>query len=211
MIIQLIVIGYLLVYIFEYDSWVLGVFIILIMISLSSLIVLRNLDERNIKHYGVIFLSIAIGGSINLYLVIECVLSLTPFYTPQIVVPIAGMIYANAMNAVSLAAERFDKERSTSSYDEAKRSAFRASMIPNINSFLAVGVVSLPGMMTGQILSGVDPLIAVRYQIVVMAMVLGSSGMSVVLYLFLKSSYRVRKSEQSSGLLSDKANSQTKV
>ena len=55
--------------------------------------------------------------------------------------------------------------------------------IPQINSFLAVGVVSLPGMMTGQILSGIDPLIAVRYQIVVMAMILSSGAMSNILYL----------------------------
>lgn len=56
-------------------------------------------------------------------------------------------------------------------------------MIPQINSFLAVGFVSLPGMMTGQILSGIDPMVAVRYQIVVMAMVLGSGGMSNIIYL----------------------------
>ena len=56
-------------------------------------------------------------------------------------------------------------------------------MLPQINSLLAVGLVSLPGMMTGQILSGVSPLIAVRYQIVVMCMVLGSAGISTALYL----------------------------
>jgi putative ABC transport system permease protein len=59
-------------------------------------------------------------------------------------------------------------------------------MLPQINSMLAVGLVSLPGMMTGQILSGVSPLIAVRYQIVVMCMILGSAGMSAAIYLFLQ-------------------------
>ena len=110
-------------------------------------------------------------------------MDLTPFYEPRYVIPIAGMIYANSMNAVSLAAERLEKELKTSTYKEANRAAFKASMMPKINIFLAVGIVSLPGMMTGQILSGVDPLVAVRYQIVVMAMILGSSGISVVIYL----------------------------
>jgi putative ABC transport system permease protein len=60
-------------------------------------------------------------------------------------------------------------------------------MIPQINSLLAVGLVALPGMMTGQILSGVSPLIAVRYQIMIMAMVLGTAGIGAALMLWLLS------------------------
>jgi putative ABC transport system permease protein len=59
----------------------------------------------------------------------------------------------------------------------------QASLIPIINSFFAVGLVSLPGMMTGQILSGIDPLIAVRYQILVMLMVLSGSGLAVLIFI----------------------------
>ena len=58
-------------------------------------------------------------------------------------------------------------------------------MIPQINSLLAVGLVALPGMMTGQILSGVSPLIAVRYQIMIMTMVLGSAGVGSALLLYI--------------------------
>jgi len=173
MVIQLILIGYALVYIFKNDSWYLGFFIILFMIIMASFIALRNVEQKSISTYLVILFAIAVGGTINLVLIIEFVLDLTPFYEPRYVVPLAGMIYANSMNAISLAAERF----------EANKIAFKASMIPRINTFLAVGIVALPGMMTGQILSGVDPLVAVRYQIVVMTMVLGSSGISVILYL----------------------------
>jgi putative ABC transport system permease protein len=90
------------------------------------------------------------------------------------------------MNAVSLVAERFEKELKISSYEQARAVAFKASLIPQINSFLAVGLVSLPGMMSGQILAGVDPLVAVRYQMMVMFMILGSSGISTVSYLYLK-------------------------
>ena len=59
-------------------------------------------------------------------------------------------------------------------------------MIPQINSFLAVGLVTLPGMMTGQILSGIDPLIAVRYQIMIMSTILSSAGISMIIYFALK-------------------------
>ncbi len=189
MIIQLLLIGYILIYIFENRSYLIGTAIILIMITMSSFITLRNLQTKTFKSYWPIFISIAFGGSINLLLVIEFVLDLNNFYEPRYVIPIAGMIYANCMNAVSIAAERFEKEIQHNSYIKARNIAFKSALIPSINAFLAVGLVSLPGMMTGQILSGVDPLIAVRYQMVVMAMILGSSGIATVTYLNLKKRY----------------------
>jgi putative ABC transport system permease protein len=64
--------------------------------------------------------------------------------------------------------------------------AFRTALIPITNMLFAVGVVSLPGMMTGQILSGVSPLIAAKYQIVVMAMFFGTSGIAAAIYLQLE-------------------------
>ena len=94
------------------------------------------------------------------------------------------MIFANAMNSVSLAAERLTAEMERDvQYEQARNIAFRASLIPIINSLLAVGLVSLPGMMTGQILSGISPLIAVRYQIMVMCMVFASAGISSACFL----------------------------
>ena len=187
MVVQLILIGYALVYIFKNNSWYLGFFIIVFMIIMASFIALRNVEQRNVSTYFIILFAIAVGGTINLVLIIEFVLDLTPFYEPRYVVPIAGMIYANSMNAISLAAERLEKELKLLTREEANKIAFKASLIPRINTFLAVGIVALPGMMTGQILSGVDPLVAVRYQIVIMAMVLGSSGISVILYLKMAS------------------------
>jgi putative ABC transport system permease protein len=97
------------------------------------------------------------------------------------------MIFANSMNTVSLAAERFESEFNRGEdYVDARRIALDASLIPQINSLFAVGLVALPGMMTGQILSGVDPIIAVRYQIMVMWMTFGSGGLAAVLYLVLR-------------------------
>ena len=100
-------------------------------------------------------------------------------------IPLAGMVFANSMNTISVAAERFESERTALNYTSARRLAMNAAMIPTINSMFAVGLVSLPGMMTGQILSGVSPLIAARYQIMVMCMIFGSAGISAAIYLFL--------------------------
>ena len=90
------------------------------------------------------------------------------------------------MTAISLAAERFYAERERQvDYHTARGIALRAALIPITNSLFAVGLVSLPGMMTGQILANVDPLIAARYQIMVMAMLYGAAGISAACYLSL--------------------------
>jgi putative ABC transport system permease protein len=182
--VQLLLIGYALSFIFANDSLWLGAFILFFMIALSSLIALRNFKDKSLKSYTLLFAAIALGGSFNLAIVMILVLDLGTLYRPEVLIPLAGMIYANAMNAVALSAERFESEIIINSYETARKISFKAAMIPQINALLAVGLVSLPGMMTGQILSGVDPLIAVRYQMVVMAMVLGSAGISTILFLY---------------------------
>lgn len=186
MTVQLLLIGYVLIYIFQNDNSIVGLIIILFMVSISSFISFRNISNKNINEYKNIFTSILISGTFNLILVLVFVLQLEKLYIPQYVIPIAGMIFANSMNSISLVAERFEKESKNNTYIDARNISFKAALIPQINSFLAVGLVSLPGMMTGQILSGVDPLIAVRYQIMVMAMLLGSATISNIIYLSLK-------------------------
>ena len=126
------------------------------------------------------------AGIPTLLLVTQVVLHLESWYQPDFVVPLAGMIFASSMNTVSLAAERFEAESERKlPYEKARRVALKASLIPLINSLLAVGLVSIPGMMTGQILSGVAPLVAARYQIVVMSMIFGSAGIASASYLLL--------------------------
>jgi len=94
------------------------------------------------------------------------------------------MIFAASMNSISLAAERIGSEMERGvSYIEAKAVALNAALIPITNSLFAVGLVSLPGMMTGQILSGVSPFIAARYQLMVMCMMFIAAGFSAVLFL----------------------------
>jgi putative ABC transport system permease protein len=108
------------------------------------------------------------------------------------------MILANAMNPVSLASERWFSEIAAGKTKNVARGiALKAAMIPPINSCLAVGLVSLPGMMTGQILSGTDPLIATRYQILVMLMVVCAGAISSAIFLKFKSSADVMPHSES--------------
>ncbi len=186
MLIQLILIGYVLIYIFESKSPYLVVFILSVMLIAASMISLRPLQKRQKSLYLNAFISILIGGVFTLVIVTAGVLDLSFWYEPRILIPLAGMIFANSMNAVSIAAERFESETSRQvNYTDARATSYKSALIPIINSLFAVGLVSLPGMMTGQILSGVDPLIAVRYQMMVMLMILGSAGISVAVYLVL--------------------------
>jgi len=88
-----------------------------------------------------------------------------------------------------LCAERFYSESMKGeSYGRSRKAAYQAGLLPLLNSFFAVGLVSIPGMMTGQILAGLSPVFAVRYQIMIMCMLLGGSGISSAIYLFLQKS-----------------------
>ena len=183
---QLILIGYVLTYIFNSDSSSLIILVLSVMLIAGSMIALRPLQKKNKSLYLYAFISICIGGIFTLSMVIFGVLHLTPWYEAKFLIPLSGMIFANAMNSVSIAAERFESEFSqNNNYIQSRATSYKAAFIPTINALFAVGLVSLPGMMTGQILSGVDPLIAVRYQMMVMLMILGSSGISVAIYLSL--------------------------
>jgi len=183
---QLLLVGYFLTAIFETDSSIVIIAILAVMVFSSSWIALGTVRVQRKKLYVRALCSIALGGFISLLFVTQGVLHLSPWYSPQYIVPLAGMIFASSMNSVSLAAERFyaELERGVL-YQEAKRIAFQASLIPVVNSLLAVGLVSIPGMMTGQILSDVSPLIAARYQIMVMCMVFGAAGISAACFLVL--------------------------
>ena len=186
MLIQLLLIGYVLVYIFEADHPGIIIAVLVIMLALASWIAIRPLRNKQPHLYLHALASISVGGLVTLVLVSQFVIGVDPWFSPRYVVPLAGMIFAGSMNTVSLAAERFQAEIDKEiSYVEARRTALQASLIPVINSLFAVGLVSLPGMMTGQILSGISPFIAAKYQIVVMTMLFGSSGISAALYLVL--------------------------
>ena len=187
MVLQLLLVGYLLTYLFKIAQPIIITIVIILMILISAWIALRSLKDRNLINYFNLLISIGLPGLILLALVTQLVLQMQTWFEASLVIPIAGMIFANSMNTVSLAAERFESEfKQEQDCIKARRIALNASLIPQINSLFAVGLVALPGMMTGQILSGVDPIIAVRYQIMVMWMTFGSGGLASVLYLTLR-------------------------
>lgn len=186
MVVQLLLVGYFLIYIFKSNNAWIVIIILAVMVFASSWIALRTIKTKRQVLYKKALFSITIGGGTTLLLITQGVLDLHPWYWPPYMIPLAGMIFANAMNSVSLAAERLEAEIARNvHYEKARNIALRASLIPITNSLFAVGLVSLPGMMTGQILSGISPLIAVRYQIMVMCMIFGSAGISSACFLFL--------------------------
>ncbi|MEM7431098.1 MAG: ABC transporter permease [Pseudomonadota bacterium] len=186
MLVQLLLIGYVLIYIFESDQWWHIVAVLVLMLAASSWIALHPLGPRTAQSYLYALIAISLGGVPTLALVTQAVIDVSPWFSPRYVVPLAGMIFSTSMTAVSLAGERFQAERSNGAdYIAARRTAFQAALIPTVNSLFAVGLVALPGMMTGQILSGVSPLIAAQYQIVVMTMLLGATGLTAAIYLTL--------------------------
>jgi putative ABC transport system permease protein len=183
---QLLAVGYVLTFVFQTDRPAVIALVIAVMLGASAWIALRPVDRRG--RFGITLASIGASGLCMLAIVTQWVLDLPRWFEPSFVVPLAGMIFANAMNTVSLAAERFDSERKAGTERLlARRRALEAALIPQINGLLAVGLVALPGMMTGQILSGVEPLVAVRYQIMVMCMVFGAGGLAAISYLGLVS------------------------
>lgn len=184
MFLQLVMIGYILTYIFQTKNFLLIMLILFVMLIVASIISMRPVASKEKRLYYISFLAIATGGIVTLSFVVGGVLSLKLWYEPRFLIPLAGMIFSNSMNSVSIAAERFQVEFARdANYIVARNRAYRAALIPNINSLFAVGVVSIPGMMTGQILGGVSPIIAVKYQIMVMGMVIASSGISTAIYL----------------------------
>ena len=194
MLIQLLLIGYVLSFVFDADkAWVI-VLVLTVMLVAASTIAIRPLRHKQSYLYRNAFIAILIGGVLTLALVTQVVIDVEPWFMPRYVVPLAGMVFASSMNAVSLSAERLEAELNRSvEYVEARASALNAALIPLINSLFAVGLVSLPGMMTGQILSGVSPFVAARYQIVVMCMIFGAAGISAAIYLSLAQSASQRQ------------------
>lgn len=186
MLVQLMAIGYVLAWIFGATSGALILLVLAVMLAASGWIAVGTVKQHRKTLLFASLAAITLGGGLTLALITQLVLQLDPWYLPRYMIPLAGMVFANAMTAVSLAAERlFAELKHDPSWEKARLTAYQAAMIPVINALFAVGLVSLPGMMTGQILSGVSPLVAARYQIMVMCMIFASAGISTAIFLAL--------------------------
>lgn len=198
---QLFVVGYFLVYLFAWDRWEFVLLTFILMLAAASWIAVGRLTRPLPGARWIAVVSLAVGSAITLVFVTHVVIGVEPWYDPRYVIPIGGMILGNAMTGAALAGERFQSELRSrveevetllalgfaglEAVQDLYRSAIRAAMIPTINAMLAVGIVQLPGMMTGQILSGTSPLIAVKYQVVVMLMITCAVALSSFLFLHL--------------------------
>lgn len=200
MLIQLSLVGYALVFLFESDQTWITLGTLTVMMLVASAIAVRNRRERSWICYAHVLLSIFLGGGATLAIMAVGVLEVTPWYQPRVLIPLAGMTFSNCMNALSLAIERLDAiadqapalpgvsiqdGSKPSASHETKEQAVSVALIPITNSLFAVGVVSIPGMMTGQVLAGVSPLVAARYQIMIMCLVFASAGLSLMIFMRL--------------------------
>ena len=191
MLIQLSLVGYALVFLFKSDRAWITLSTLTVMMLVASAIAVRNRRARSWTCYAQVLLSILVGGGTTLAIMAIGVLDVTPWYQPRVLIPLAGMTFSNCMNALSLAIERLDSiaDQANSSpalTDDSKEKAVSVALIPITNSLFAVGVVSIPGMMTGQVLAGVSPLIAARYQIMIMCLVFASAGLSLMIFMKLQ-------------------------
>lgn len=195
-VIQLLLIGYVLRYVFHLDSLILIAIVLLAMTASASHAAIQRSTRRYRGMIGHAFITLAASGLLTSYLVTGIIIGVKPWYRPQYLIPLLGMILGNGLTGISLCLdhllEALTERRAevemelalgASRREAALRplgAAVRRGMIPTINSMLVVGIVSLPGMMTGQILSGTDPLIAVKYQIVVMFMLAAATALGCI-------------------------------
>lgn len=210
-VVQLVAVGYILVYIFSAAQW----WLVMIALAVMLLAATSTATRRPGKHasigsrrrlWVISGTAMLVGAGLTLAYVTEIVLNVDPWYEPRYLIPLFGMIVGNAMNGAALAAERLSAEMenrrgeveaylalgagSARAAAEPVRRALLASLIPTVNGLMVVGLVQLPGMMTGQILAGQSPLLAVRYQIVVAFMLAGATAVtSVIVVLWYRRTF----------------------
>jgi len=204
MFIQLLVVGYVLHLIFALKTPLPVLLILIVMIGFAVQTIGARVKTKMPHFYQVVGTAILFGCGGMTFFFCSLVIGLEPWYDPRYLIPLAGMIIGNSMTGASLAVERLAAEfrerrdeietglclgGSIQAVSEtAVSSAFRAALIPSVNAMAAMGLVFLPGMMTGQILSGTEPLIAVKYQIAIMCVITGS--VSLTTFFILKLGYR---------------------
>lgn len=204
--VQLLALGFVLRWVFGIDSPWLVVGLVLLMVLAAARILVKRSPDAPPGIFGSAFVSMAITGFLVTFAVTGVIIQVDPWYLPQYVIPLAGMVIGNSMNGIALALERMfaDLDRREDEVlaltalgatpweaaHPAIRDALRAGLIPTINSMAAAGIVFIPGMMSGQILAGADPVTATGYQIVVMLMVAAATALGSVMALVL--TYRRR-------------------
>lgn len=196
---QLMVVGYFVNLIFVLKNWLIVVLLLSVMLTIAA-IVARNRISKKLKNFlPMVWISLLAGSGLTISYTIILIIQPSPWYDPQYLIPLAGMILGNGMNSASLAGERLfslvsrnylaiethlclgaTPQMAISSY---RREAINASLIPILNQMMIVGIVSLPGMFTGQVLAGSNPLNAASYQLLILFMIVLSNLITVTLLL----------------------------
>jgi putative ABC transport system permease protein len=200
-VIQLGLLGLVLERIFALRNPVLVVALLLLMTVFAA----REAVTRASRRYKGILIDAWLTMAVSCFMVggmvTQFVVGVEPWYEPQYVIPLLGMILGNSLTGISLCLDRFMDHLEIRTHEVELRIAFganrrealaaplrdavRTGMVPIINSMAAAGIVSLPGMMTGQILAGSPPLQAVAYQIVVMFMIAAAVALGAMLVVVL--------------------------
>jgi putative ABC transport system permease protein len=203
MVAQLIAIGFVLRFVFALDNPAATLGILVIMLLVAGREVAAR-PERKLKGSGNYFIgatSVAVATTLTAVLALTTAIRPEPWYDPRYALPLTGIILGTVLNTGSIALDAvlsaFPRERVEiearlalgETFRDATRpivvAAIRRGMVPMINQMSAAGIVTLPGIMTGQILAGMDPLDAVKYQILLMFLLAGASGMVAVCIVFL--------------------------
>ncbi|WP_348982291.1 iron export ABC transporter permease subunit FetB [Desulfosporosinus sp. FKB] len=202
MTLQLILTGYILVYVFRYPNPFITGGIIILMEAFSIYTIFRKFKGKlSAPLKKVVVISMSIGTLSCLLYFLLVIVRITPWYNPQYFVPIAGMLVGNSMTGISLGIRSLIEGMTTQKalVEEALilgatpqvatrniiNSTFDAAILPTIQSMVGMGIVFLPGMMTGQILSGTSPTTAIAYQIAIMFGILGAVALTVIIMLQL--------------------------
>ncbi|MBP3193103.1 ABC transporter permease [Natronogracilivirga saccharolytica] len=205
MTVQLVLVGFILEWIFQTREPLLIILMALIMAGLAGIAAVHRTSRRFPGIYWNSLVTIGTSGFLVTGAAITGILNVTPWYDPQYMIPLLGMVLGNALTGISLGLDRMMEEclknrnwietmlsHGASRWEAAHeqiREALRTGMIPTVNAMMIMGIVSLPGMMTGQILAGADPMDAVRYQIVIMFMVAACTALATLGVVLL--AYRV--------------------
>jgi putative ABC transport system permease protein len=214
--IQLLAAGFILRLLFDWQTWWLVLLLLLFMLFAATQIATSRIKNKIPGLYMGVFLSLSISSLAVGFLVVEAIIHADPWYNARQLIPIAGMVIGNAMSAIAVATDRLfydldaraDEMFSLIALGATRReaafaslkSAIGAGMLPILATMSAAGVVTIPGMMSGQILAGADPFMAAKYQIVVILMLSAANTMAIVMACF----YSYRKRFSSTGYYLDK-------
>ena len=186
---QLYLMAFVLRYVFLLDQWYLVLAVFAVMIVFATHVVKGRVKEKKVAIYLPTLVSMLLSYMVVTVIVVAVIVQAHPWYAPKYFIPLGGMVIGNSMSAIAVAMERLlaDLRRrraevelhlclganATQASAQLFRASIRAGMTPSITSMMGVGIVWIPGMMTGQIIAGSDPLLAVKYQIMVMLMLHG--------------------------------------